>query len=144
MPGKRPPSATPSRARTDTNEANPVTKPKHMVRIPQTAVRAGSQIFGDTFFRTRFDGNSLLPHQLLSIMSSHLLSVPGDVCGIEDTQADSVLMIVDVQIRLKTQDLRIANIRAVDKRAQEQQREDWQYPASVSMSLVLKSSRMQT
>ena len=59
MPGKRPPSATPRRARTDTNEANPVTKPKHMVSIPQTAVRAGNQIFGDTFFRTKFDGNSL-------------------------------------------------------------------------------------
>jgi hypothetical protein len=43
------------------------------------------------------------------------MNVPGDVCGIEDTKADRILMIGDVQVRLKTQDLRIAHIRAIDE-----------------------------
>ena len=64
MPGKSPPSATPSSARTETKEAKPVTKPKHIVNMPQTAVSAGSQIFGDTFFNTKLLGSSLFFRQL--------------------------------------------------------------------------------
>lgn len=100
MPGKRPPSATPSSARTATKEAKPVTKPKHMVSMPQTAVRAGSQIFGDTFFRTRLEGSSLLRRQLLSLTSLRLPNIPGDICSIEYTQTDRILMVVHVQVRL--------------------------------------------
>lgn len=59
MPGSSPPSATPSNARTVTNDAKLRTKPRHMVRTPQTAVKSGSQILGDIFFNTRFDGSSL-------------------------------------------------------------------------------------
>jgi hypothetical protein len=60
MPGSNPPSATPSNARTVTNEAKLVTKPRHIVKTPQTEVKSGSQIFGDIFLRTRFDGSSLI------------------------------------------------------------------------------------
>ena len=59
MPGNNPPSAQPSNARTVTNDAKLVTKPRHIVKIPHTAVKSGSQIFGDIFFSTRFDGSSL-------------------------------------------------------------------------------------
>lgn len=133
MPGNRPPSATPRSARTDTNEAKPVTKPKHIVRIPQTAVSAGNQIFGDTFFRTKFDGSSLSTHQLLSVTSSQHPNIPRNIRGVEDTQPNRILMVVDVQIRLETQNFRVTDIRAVDERAQEQECEDRQYPAHISI-----------
>lgn len=65
MPGRRPPSAIPSKARTATKPAKFCTNPKHMVMMPQIAVKNGSQIFGDAFLSTRLLGNSL-PYQLAS------------------------------------------------------------------------------
>jgi len=59
MHGKLPPSAIPSNARTATKELKVRTNPKHTVRVPHTAVKKGSQIFGDTFFITRLLGSSL-------------------------------------------------------------------------------------
>jgi hypothetical protein len=59
MPGRSPPSATPNSARTATKEPNPLTKPRHMVRVPQRAVRSGSQMRGDIFFKTKLLGSSL-------------------------------------------------------------------------------------
>jgi hypothetical protein len=59
MPGSNPPSATPNSARTVTNDAKLRTKPRLIVKIPHTAVRSGSQILGDIFLSTRFEGNSL-------------------------------------------------------------------------------------
>jgi hypothetical protein len=58
MPGSNPPSATPNSARTVTNDAK-LRKPRLIVKIPHTAVRSGSQILGDIFLSTRFEGNSL-------------------------------------------------------------------------------------
>jgi hypothetical protein len=59
MPGSKPPSATPKRARTVTKDAKLRTKPRHMVKMPHTAVNSGSQILGDIFLSTKFEGNSL-------------------------------------------------------------------------------------
>lgn len=63
MPGSNPPSATPNNARTVTKDAKLLTNPRHIVKIPQTAVNSGNQILGDIFFRTRFDGSSLIVNQ---------------------------------------------------------------------------------
>jgi hypothetical protein len=59
VPGRLPPSAIPSNARTATKEPKFFTNPRHMVRVPHTAVKSGSQILGDTFFKTRLLGISL-------------------------------------------------------------------------------------
>lgn len=42
-------------------------------------------------------------------------------------------MVGDVQIRLEAQDLRVTDICAVNKGAQEQERKDGQYPARISI-----------
>jgi hypothetical protein len=59
MPGNRPPSAMPNSALTAAKLPNERTNPKHMVMIPHATVNEGSQIRGDTFFRTRLLGSSL-------------------------------------------------------------------------------------
>lgn len=64
MPGKSPPSAIPSSARTAAKDENPVTNPRHIVKIPHTAVRVGSQILGETFFSTKLLGSSLCFRQI--------------------------------------------------------------------------------
>ena len=66
MPGSKPPSATPSKALTPTNDPKPLRKPRQSVRAPQTLVRRGSQIFGESFLRTRLLGSSLLCVSLIS------------------------------------------------------------------------------
>lgn len=45
-------------------------------------------------------------------------------------------MIVDMQISLETQNLRITDIRAVDERAQEQECKDRQYPTEYQHRIV--------
>lgn len=59
MPGSSPPSATPRSALTATKDPKLPTKPRHMVNVPQVAVKNGSHIFGDMRFNTRLLGNSL-------------------------------------------------------------------------------------
>jgi hypothetical protein len=41
--------------------------------------------------------------------------VPCDIGGIEDTQANSILVIRNVNVLLKTQDFGVANISTVDE-----------------------------
>lgn len=54
--------------------------------------------------------------------------LPGDVSRIEGTEPNRVLVVGHVRICLKAQDLCVADIRAVNERAEEQQREDRQDP----------------
>jgi hypothetical protein len=53
-------------------------------------------------------------------------NVPCDVRRIKNTQPNRILMVIDVYILLETQDFRVADIRSVDERTQEQEREDWE------------------
>lgn len=59
IPGSKPPSATPRIALTATKDPKLRTNPRHMVMIPQTAVRVGSQILGEAFLMIRLLGTSL-------------------------------------------------------------------------------------
>ena len=63
MPGNRPPSATPNRARTVIQLPKFRMKPRHMAITPQKKVKHGSQTRGVTFFRTRLLGSSLEWHK---------------------------------------------------------------------------------
>jgi hypothetical protein len=59
MPGSNPPSAIPNKALTATKPAKFCTNPRHIVMIPQIAVKNGSQSLGDAFFSTKLLGSSL-------------------------------------------------------------------------------------
>lgn len=95
-----------------------------MVSMPQTAVSSGSQIFGDIFFNTRFDGNSLSLLSDTRIARVGVVYAPRNVRRIKNTQPNRILMVIDVDILLETQDLRIAHIRAIDERTQKEECED--------------------
>lgn len=114
MPGKRPPSAIPSNARTATKLAKFCTNPKHMVIIPQTTVNNGNQIFGDAFLRMRLLGTSLYR---VSFWYSRRMArnAPDNVCEIEHRQADIKLMICDIQIFFQTNNLSVPGICPIQK-----------------------------
>jgi hypothetical protein len=124
MPGNKPPSATPKSARTVTNDAKFDTNPRHMVSMPQTAVSNGSHIFGDIFFSTRFDGSSLNSMSALHLVTLACQNVPRDIRRVKHTQANRILMVIDVYILLETQNFRVADIRPVDEGTEEQEREN--------------------
>jgi hypothetical protein len=124
MPGNKPPSATPKSALTVTKDAKFDTNPRHIVSMPQTAVSNGSHIFGDIFFSTRFDGSSLKRLSALHLVTLACQNVPRDIRRVKHTQANRILMVIDVYILLETQNFRIADIRPVDEGTEEQERED--------------------
>ena len=126
IPGSRPPSATPSSARTVTNDAKFLTKPRHIVKTPHTAVNNGNQIFGDTFLSTRFDGSSLPMRQSITTTNVAAYSnQPRNIRGVKHTKPNRILMISDIDILLQTQNLCITDICAVDERAEEEHSKDW-------------------
>jgi hypothetical protein len=124
IPGNSPPSATPSRARTATNDAKLRTKPKLIVRMPHTAVSNGSHMRGDIFLRTRLLGSSLGSQLRSRCMEQYGECSPRNVGCIEDTQSDCKLMVIDANVFLETEDARIADICAVDEGAEEQEGEN--------------------
>jgi hypothetical protein len=60
---------------------------------------------------------------------------PCNVRRIEDTQPDRILVIIDANIFLESEDTRVANVGAVDEGAEEQQGEDGEDAGSVSCAL---------
>jgi hypothetical protein len=78
------------------------------------------------------DGNSLL-HQSASELASRQDkkdNEPRDIRGVKHTKPNRILMVIDANILLQPQNLRIAHIRAVDEGAQKQERQDGQQSAS--------------
>jgi hypothetical protein len=124
IPGNSPPSATPSRARTATNDAKLRTNPKLIVRMPHTAVSNGSHMRGDIFLRTRLLGSSLDSQLRSRCMEQCGECSPCNVGCIEDTQSDCKLMVIDANVFLEAEDARIADICAVDEGAEEQEGEN--------------------
>jgi hypothetical protein len=124
IPGNSPPSATPSRARTATNDAKLRTKPKLIVSIPHTVVSNGSHMRGDIFLRTRLLGNSLGSQLCSRCMEQYGRHSPRNVGCVEDTQPDCELVVVDANVFLEAEDARIADVCAVDEGAEEQEGED--------------------
>jgi hypothetical protein len=92
--------------------------------MPQTAVSNGSHIFGDIFLSTRFDGSSLNSMSALHLVTLACQNVPRNIRRVKHTQANRILMVIDVYILLETQNFRVADIRPVDERTEEQERED--------------------
>lgn len=123
IPGSNPPSATPNRARTAAKLAKLRTKPRHMVIMPQTAVSAGSHIFGDAFLMIRLLGTSLLAEQvsrqghLVKLLQKH---APQDIEEIVDGQADVVLMICNFEVFFEAEDFCVTDVGPVEEREEEE------------------------
>lgn len=98
-----------------------------MVRRPQTAVKSGSQILGDIFFSTKFDGNSLSSCQLCTALNdqeSVKEHLPRNIRRVEYAQSNRILVVIDVYVFLQTKNLCVSDIRPIDERTQKQQREN--------------------
>ena len=104
IPGRRPPSAIPSSARTAAKLPKLRTNPRHMVIMPQTAVSAGSHIFGEAFLMIRLLGTSLITTRVSDrAKGASSYNEPNDIEEVKNRQTNIILVIRDVEIIFKTE-----------------------------------------
>lgn len=58
----------------------------------------------------------------MSVSRHYKKNSPRNVRGVKDTESNSILMVCKMEIFFQAEDLDVANVGAVDKRTQEQQR----------------------